>query len=257
MSKTRMVSSARVIQRVMRIMRFSGSDWLGDAYEYIGEAIGMIGTFAPLVKKGVCLTVKDHRAKLPCDLETLFFVEYEGKNLNRGGDFTGYDLPRSPRTTNIYSLTSSGNGDIIYLDGETATAETNLLQSDFGNYYLLNPDYIQTSFEEGEIKLHYAGYPIDQYGCPYIMDDAVYETALFWYVVYQLLLSGYEHPKLEWNVAEQRWEEHKLRAAARMKIPDMGEMERFKNMWVRLIPHTSLPQDFFAGSETTQFIAGI
>jgi hypothetical protein len=242
----------------MRLMRFSGSDWIGDVYEYIGEAIGEIGTSGPLVKKAECIDITSHRAKLPCDLEVIYGVEYQGRYLNNGGDFTGYDLPRKARTTKIYSTGSSTtNPGLIYLDGTPAIFENKLLSFDEREYYLLNPDYIQTSFEEGEIKLHYAGYPMDKYGCPYIMDDVRVETAIVWYCIYNMLLSGYEHPKLRWDIAMQKWEQELPRAQNVGKIPSMGEMERFKKMWVRLIPPTNLPKDFFAGAETSESIAGI
>jgi len=240
-------------------MKFAGTDWIPDAYEYIGESVSDIGTSAPMVKDAVELKIKDHRHKLPCEIETIYFVEYNGRKLNNGGDYTGYSLPKLPRTTKIYSLSSTGtqSADLVYLNGDPATYESELLSPVDSEYYLLNPDYIQTSFEEGCIKVHFAGFPVDSSGCPYIVDDYNYETAVTWYVISQVLLSGYEHKKIDWTMAEQKYEEHKAKARNNMKMPDMGEMERFRQMWVRMIPPKTLPQDFFAGAETTEFIAGL
>lgn len=240
----------------MTTMKLSSMDWIMDGFEWMGDAIQAIGTSAPLVKKIEDLTIESHRAKIPCDLSVLFFVEYKGRQLRMGGDFTGYGLVDKERTTKIYSNTLSAEGGLIYYDGSPADFEKVLELVD-NDYYLLNPNYVQTSFESGTIRLHYAAFPLDKNQYPLIPDDFYYRKALEWYLISQLLLSGYKHPELNWQLADQKWEEFLPRAQNSMKFPDIGRMDRFKNMWQRLIPPTKLPADFFAGAEDSDRIAGI
>ena len=252
----RLTSSDIVIDRVMTVMRLSSMDWIMDGFEWMGDGIQAIGTSAPLVKTAKDLTVESHRAKLPCDLAALFFVEYQGRQLKLGGDFTGYGLVDKERTTQIYTTRTSSEGGLVYYDGTPAEYESSLILND-NDYYLLNPDYLQTSFEAGKVRIHYAGYPLDKNQYPLIPDDFYYRKALEWYLISQLLLSGYKHSEINWQIADQKWEEFLPRAQNSMKFPDIGRMDRFKNMWTRLIPPESLPSDFFAGAESKDRIAGI
>lgn len=255
MSDYRTTSSDIIIDRVMTLFKFANTDWIADAIEYMGDAIQAIGTTAPLQKTSKVLEVESHRVKIPCDMEVLFFVEYNGRRLRLGGDFTGYGLVDKERTTAIYK-SSTDNTGLITFEGDPAEIENTLLIDD-ENYYLINPNYIQTSFEEGTIKIHYGGYPLDKNGLPVIPDEFNYRNAVVWYIIFQMLLTGYEHPKITWADAEARWERYLPKAQNESVMADIGEMDRFRAMWTRLIPTVQLPWDFFAGSESDQFIAGV
>lgn len=253
----RLRSADVVIDRVMTMFRLNTSDWLADAFEYMGDAIEMIGTTAPLVKTSKKLTVGSHRVKIPCELTVLFAVEYKGRRLRLGGDQTGYGVVEEERTTKIYTLSPSfDSGGLIYYDGTPAEFERALLSED-SEYYQINPNYIQTSFEEGEIKLHYGSYPVDKNGYPLIPDNVWYRRALEWYLMAQLILSGYKHPEINYQMADAKFEEALPKAQNSMVMVDIGGMDRFANMWARLVPPQQLPQNFFAGAESQDRIAGI
>lgn len=257
-------SAKAVIAKIYRDFRPNISGWEQSALEWIGEAMSSIGHSATLYKKSTgnegcddAITILNHRAKLPCDLVNLQAVEYNGRKLPYGGDLTGYGLTQSTRSTEIYSNKTNIETDII--PGLSASTER-LVDAAIGpeetitDYYLINPNYIQTSFSSGHIKLHYEAYPVCPDGFPLIPDEYNHLTALTWYVVSMLFLLGYQNQVIDYNQARQNWFEYRILARNKAAFPSIDKMERFRNMWVRLIPLNSLPDDFFAGGETKESI---
>lgn len=262
----KLISAKSIIAKIYRDFKPTIPGWEGSAIEWIGEATEAIGQSAGLIKKSTgnegCLdavVVSDHRAKLPCDLVNLLAVEYIGRRLPYGGDITGSGLPDQARTTDIYSNTSSTNAVTEVIPGVSESV-TRLLDKVIGpeqiltDYYLINPNYIQTSFESGHIKLHYEAYPTCADGYPLVPDHYYYSTAITWYVMSKLLLLGYTNPVIDFNKAHQFWCEYKILAQNKAAFPSIDKMDRFRNMWVRLIPDQTLPDDFFAGGETKESI---
>lgn len=232
-----------------------------DMLEWIGDATEQIGTSIPLIFKSTAnegergaLTVKSHRVAFPSDHVGTLAVEYKGQYLPKGKDATGFGLPRHERTTTMRNGINAFRG-LILLDG-TPVSEVDFprLARFSGEYYLENGTFIQTSFEEGHIKLHYSSLPVDDCGFPLIPDKSFYKRALVWYVVMMLLAQGYSHPVYTWQLAEQRWEEFMPRAQNELKSPSREDMELFRRMWTRIIPQVMLAEDFFSGAESFENI---
>lgn len=259
----KLVSSKSIIAKVYRDFKPTIPGWEASGIEWIGEAMEAIGQTAGLIKKVTgnpdCLDaifVENYRAKLPCDLVNLNAVEYNGMRLPYGGDTTGYGQPG--RSTNIYS-----NNGITTTD-ELIAGNSNSVQRVIDraiplptcntDYYLINPDYIITSFECDHIKLHYDAYPVCKDGLPMVPDHYYYRTAITWYIMSKLLLLGYTNPVVDYNMAFTNWCEYKILAQNKAAYPSVDQMDKFMNMWVRLIPDRNFPNDFFAGSETPESI---
>jgi hypothetical protein len=259
------VKSAKyILTKVYRDYKPTANGWESSAIEWIGEALEAIGASAGLVTKSTtnegcdgAVTVENHRAKLPCDLVNLLAVEYNGRNLPYGGDVTGAGLSIASRTTDIYSNNGTSATTEILPGNSIPLQNVNTVswEQTVTDYYLINPNYIQTSFETGHLKLHYEAYPVCSEGYPLVPDHYYYDTALSWYVVSKLILSGgYTNADITFQFAHQMWCEYKLLASNKAMYPSIGKMHRFMNMWVRLVPNTSLPDDFFAGGETQESI---
>jgi len=256
------VSSKHIVSRVMRDFKIKQiSNHLYDIYQWIGDAVEMIGTTAPLIAKSTrnegevgALTVKSHRVALPYDYVEHFAVEYKGKNLPFGMDKSGFGLPTTPRSTDV-SQAVSRYGYLTYEDG-TPVTEQDFAHLPYytGEYYVLNADYIQTSFEEGHIKLHYLGLYLDDCGLPMIENQPKYKAAITWYVISMLLLQGFKHPVLDWQTANFKWEEFLPMAQNEIIAPTLYKMETFRNMWVRVIPKISLADDFFMNGEIREMV---
>lgn len=260
-----LISSKAIISRIYRDYKPTIPGWEGDAIEWIGDAMEGIGQSAGLIKKSTgnegcvdALTIENYRAKLPCDLVNLQAVEYNGRKLPFGSDLTGYGLPTSTRSTNIY--TTNGNTVITDLSEGLSESTGRVIDNAIGpeevvsDYYLINPNYIITSFETGHIKLHYEAYPIDDEGFPMIPNHRYHKEAAEWLVVRNLIRRGYTNPVIDFDKAHNFWCEYKRLAQNRAAFPSIDQVDRFKNMWVRLVPNVVLPSDFFAGGETSESI---
>lgn len=258
-------SAKSIIAKVYRDFKPTIPGWEASAIEWIGEAVEAIGQSAGLIKKSTAnegcegeVVTENYRAKLPCDLINLQAVEYNGRRLPQGSDLSGYGLPDASRTTEIYS----NRNVTVVTDLEAGVSESvqtvidNAIppESTITDYYLLNPDYIQTSFESGHIKLHYQAYPTDDEGFPLVPAHYYYDTAITWYIMEKLCLLGYVSTEFNFKIAHQFWCEYKILAQNKAAYPSIDQMDRFMNTWVRLIPDRNFPNDFFAGGETSESI---
>lgn len=257
------VSSKAVIAKVFRDLKPTTDTWVNDAVEWIGEALEFIGYHTGLEKQAKEVTIKDHRALLPCELVDITQVEYEGSALPYGTDTASYDLPNAKRTTNPqpYNTSEVSTAKVF----ETQAAEHPTGNDTFkqrqsvkaasyggGDYYVVNPDYIQTSFEKGTVKIHFTAYPMCEDGYPKVPDNIYYKQALEWYIIRQMIMGGYTHPFINWQVADQKWGHYCVAAQNDAAYPSIDKMESFKNMWVRMVPNMNAHSDFFIGNNTQE-----
>ena len=113
--------------------------------------------------------------------------------------------------------------------------------------YILDCDYIKTSFESGKICLSYMAFPTDADCFPLVPDDISYKEAMFWYIFKQLLLGGYDKPtnRIDYNFADQKWRYYCTQARNAAVFPDIDKYESFMNQWVRLVPDVNAHELFF------------
>jgi hypothetical protein len=115
--------------------------------------------------------------------------------------------------------------------------------------YLVENDYIKTSFSEGTICLSYKALPTDSDCYPLVPDDISYKEAMFWYIFKKMILGGYDASALGMNymVADQQWKYYCTQARNAAVYPDIDRMENFMNQWVRLIPNINRHAGTFDG----------
>ena len=256
------ISSQAIIQKIFRDLKPADTSWTTDAIEWIGEALDFIGFHAGFEKRVKELEVSSFRAEVPCDLYQLMAVEYEGLPLVYGTDLTAYDKNRTtsmspessqPAHTSARFETTTGvtqnspTGESTFRQTRTTKNQRN-----GSEYYVINPNYIVTSFEEGTIKLHYDGYPLDDCGYPMVPDNIYYKQALEWYIIRQMLMGGYKNENFNWQIADQKWGHYCVAAQNDAAYPSIDKMESFKNMWVRLVPNINAHSDFFMGNQTQE-----
>lgn len=120
--------------------------------------------------------------------------------------------------------------------------------------YIIDYDYIKTSFTTGKVCLSYMAFPIDEDCFPMIPDDISFKEALFWYVFKKLLLGGWDKPtnKIDYSFAEQQWQKYCGQARNSANYPDIDRMENFMNQWLRLIPERNNHEFFFEELNTRE-----
>ena len=258
----RFISSSAIVAKVQADLKIPTSDWTADAIDWIAESIDFIGWHGGFEKKACDLKIKNYRAELPVDLYTMLpaGVEFNGHPLPYGTDSSGYTTSTHPRTTvispehNAHIATTAPafqvDPDADPKGSESFNQRHKTADSRQGaQYYLLNGNYLQTSFEEGTVRLHYTAFLLDECGFPMIPDNIYLKEAIKWYIIRQLLGQGYSHPVFNWQQANLEWERYTNRAGNDMAMPDPNKMESLKNLWVRLVPDIHAFEHFYMGNQ--------
>ena len=106
--------------------------------------------------------------------------------------------------------------------------------------YMVENDYIKTSFSRGTLCLGYKAMPTDADCYPLVPDDISYREAMFWYIYKKMLLGGtidVNKNGIQYQFADQQWKFYCSQARNAAVFPDIDRMESFMNQWVRLIPN--------------------
>lgn len=264
------VSSATLISKIYRDFRPSDSRWTTTSLEWMFEGMQAIGYFVGFVNKSgdgcIPLKVTNFRVKIPCDVERILYVEYEGERLIQGSDFSGY-LSSKGASNNASEVEDTNTNNVVCSNDNAFTGfsnpvgtvnrktndRTTRIEPDVP-YFLLNPNYIHTSFETGDIKLHYIALPLDDEGLPLIVDEFHYKECITWYIIYKMIMSGYKHPEIKLVDAKNLFEEALPRAQNAAKFPSIANMEKLQNLWSRYTVNYRMPERFFQSAETAQYI---
>lgn len=211
------MTSKFVIAKIYRDLRLNDPNYELDFIEWFGEALAYIGTSVQLLKKETKITATDYKAGLPPDLVILTQLLYNSPQ--HGWIYLRYN----PSSFNNHESSANFNA---------STEES----------YSLNPNYIVTSFESGEIDISYKALPLDEEGYPLIPDNVYFKEALFWYCVKQMILGGYvpKVAQLTYEFADNKWKFYCTAARNKANYPDIGQYQRFAETWVGLIPNTRL-----------------
>lgn len=254
---TKTVSSSSIIAKVYRTLRPSDSSWIVGAIEDIGWAIQAIGYHTGFVDKTTQhderLLVKGHRVKIPCVAERIKMVEIfldsmKSKTVYLNADGTVRKMPEeeyNKRKTTRLHLGADLSGY-----GLSAESPRTTHTSPSTPYYQLNGDYIITSYEECELKLHYKAFNVDDEGLPLIIDDFDYKTCVYWYVIKEALLSGdYANASVNYKTAFEMFEMYLPRAQNAGKMPSIDGMARFAAGWTRMNLGHAVDNEYFMGME--------
>lgn len=249
------ISTKEVIGKVFRDLKPKDAGWTFDAVEWIGEALDFIGFHGAFERKVTTLTVADHRVQVPCDLYQLIQVEFNGQALVYGTETAAFDTSRttaaSPATDGtVYTSAVFESNPTDDSSSPAFTLKTTSTRHYGTDYYFVNNGYIVTSFEDGDIKLHYTAYATDSDGFPMVPDNIYVKQALEWYIIRQMMMGGYMHPVFNWQVADQKWGHYCVAAGNDLAYPSIDKMETLKNSFVRMIPNMNRHSDFFQGMET-------
>lgn len=253
MATYKTTSSNTVIAKVIRDFGLTGNNWKLDAIEWIGETIRCIGYHAGFEKKSVSVKSINHRIYYPCDFESLLGIEHRGSKLNEGGSI------RYGKFDNLSLNEESFNNDAfpLIINSQKVEETVHHVGCNGNEYYLRNPDYIITSFVSDIVTLHYMAYVTDENGFPKVPDTYEVMECMAFYIMYKWLSKGNIH--VQWTLRDTKMEYERFlgKAENRMFYPNLDEMDRFANMWSRMVPDPYLPDKFFIGTETKQTLNNI
>jgi len=277
MSIYKTISSKAVIRKIFRDLKPQDDNWIDDAIEWIGEALEHIGSATQLCQKQCVLEIKDHKTLMPPDLYYINQVAINSSvspvtakeidTLTTKVDDLKDEIVAAQAAGLEYSSTTSVlheiNARIVVLEN-VYFKDSNQMQplqygastfhksmhcedcvnenSNYEETYIVDCDYIKTSFETGKICISYMAFPTDEDCYPLVPDDISFKEAMFWYIYKKLLLSLVSQPEnkrngIDYNFAEQQWKYYCTQARNAANFPDIDRYESFMNQWVRLIPN--------------------
>ena len=268
------ISSKVLIRKIFRDLKPSKDNWIDDAIEWIGEALEHVGSAPQLNQKQCVLTVSNHKVLLPTDL---YYINQVAIN-NSVSPVTSKELDTlttkvkelqdsiiAAQADDLeYSSTTSVlheiNSRIVVLENVYFKDSNRMQPLQYGastfhrsmhcdecvneniNYedtYIIDNDYIKTSFQSGTICLSYMAFPTDEDCYPLIPDDISFKEAMFWYVYKKILLSSpkFKNNGIDYSFADQQWKYYCTQARNAANYPDIDKYESFMNQWVRMIPN--------------------
>ena len=267
-------SSKTLIRKIFRDLKPDRDNWIDDAIEWMGEALEHIGSATQLNQKQCVLTVEDHKVLLPTDL---YYINQVAINSSVSPAASKELDTLTTKVTELqeaivaaqadgleYSTTASVlheiNSRIVVLENIYFKDSNQMQPLQYGastfhrsmhcdncvneniNYedtYIVDNDYIKTSFQSGKICLSYMAFPTDEDCYPLVPDDISFKEDLFWYVYKKILLSNpqFKYNGIDYSFAEQQWKYYCTQARNAANYPDIDKYESYMNQWVRMIPN--------------------
>ena len=255
----RSTSIQSVIARVIRNTRVQDASYLIDMMEWIPEAMGQMQTKEQLHNTFEDVAINFHKGKLPCDLVDLFAVEYNGarlpyrnsvKNIKTGHNITDTveDTPSLFTTVIATQNQAEFTSEQNHIWGTTLTQTgTPITKCDIhpSAYYQTEMEYINTSFADGVVRLHYQARPVDAQGLPLIPDNENYKEALYCYSRAKMIGCGYQDSTYTEKELMQRFELYATRAVNEIIYPSPDIMDSRILSMVRFIPPANYWENFF------------
>ena len=267
------ISSRVIIRKLFRDLRLQNDNWVDDAIEWIGEALEHIGASTQLVLKNCVLDVKDYRAPLPPEL---YYINQVAINSDMPDDIGAELSSLVERTKELnqtiadakeegmeygstVSILNEINSRIVVLENAYFQNEVSLQPLQYGasnfhesmhcedcvninakheHTYIIDNDYLKTSFEKGKVCLSYKAFPVDGDYFPLVPADISFQEAMFWYVYKKILMAFPIKPLngIDYKFAEEQWKYYCTQARNAANYPDIDRYESFMNQWVHMIP---------------------
>jgi len=221
------VSAKTVISKIYRDLNITYELNEGEIFEWISEALSLIGAFSQYKEITESLEFKEGKAKLPCGFEKLVDIRYCDKPMYWSTDTNRYK----------YQCTDCKIPD-----------DYNCCDSNHTFY--INDSYVISNIkcdETNKVIITYLGIPTDSEGYPLIPDDVYYMKALTAYITYMLDRQEWRKGKIPdkvYNDSERDWLFYVNSARGSANMPNIAQLKNLKNTLRRLLP---IPNDYKSG----------
>ena len=218
-------SSKSIIAKLYRDLGSNGEINESDVLEWIGEAMARIGAYSQYLNKSIVLEVTNYRVMLPCDFVYPIDIAHNGRPLS---------WKNKPMIANY------GCPDCNQIP-QCCTDHT----------FYIQDNWINVSFEEGELCLVYQAVATDDEHFPLVPDNTYFDEALSSYCTFRLDRIDYRQGKIAKDVymeSQRDWLFYVNSARGSANMPDTAKMEQLKNVWLRLMPLTNEYANFFSNT---------
>jgi len=237
------VSVETIISKVYRDMGMSGSIEFGDALEWAGEAMELIGANNYLIESVKEVYVSDYRACLPVELFQIITI-----GASPVEDDTPQEECRQAKGYTQMRYSTDANHHWYCDDNNDRSCQSDLT-------YKVNDNYAFMNFKTGYIKIAMISIPVDDRGFPRVPDDAKFKEAVASHIKWRLAFIEWSRGKMAAGVyqkleADRDW--YIGAAQNRANMPGIDMMESIKNNWLRLIPKINQHADGFKSAGTPE-----
>lgn len=210
------VDVSYIIERVYRDNGFDLEVKFDEVIEWVWDVISLVGApeaYVDRITDGSTnnpepIVIENYRGQLPPDLyQVVIARDYDTK------------MP-------MICKSSVFNKDV----------ELNLAKESQYSY-TLNENFIFTSFESGEVEMHYKAFPTSPLGLPMIPDDIKFVMATQAYVAERIGYRMWMQERLtdkRYEKLEQERDWYIGAASTKARIPSIDQMEAIKNRYLRL-----------------------
>ena len=227
----RIITSYTIVSDLYRDLGLNYSDWENDALEWIGRAVKRINSNKVLHKGVTDEKVVDFRWKLDSCIEDIRYIEYKRTRLVKGTSSAHY-IGKNKTKTDMQ------NGEVN------------------SPFYVENFDYLNFSFETGDIKIHADYFPVDDKGYPLIVDVEEFRDYLNYYIIEKLLLKGYKHPDPQMTYSNMEAKNRQIylpKAKNAMRRVSPADMERLMPLFIEFRPNLYSADNLFINNEVKPF----
>lgn len=251
------VSIQEVISRVIRNTRIQDSSYIIDMVEWIPEAMGYMKTRMEQEERYKDINIVFHKGRLPCGPITVVAVEYCGRRLKTSNTVKHYQTGHNLGWGNK----SEGGLFTSVITEKVTPNENHVIDSTIKKcdcikdvmccaehpteYYKIEMDYLNTSFKDGSVRIHFLAQPIDGEGFPLIPDNENYKEALYYYIRAKMVGCGFKDRVFSEDTLMQRFEGYAARAKGEISYPTPDMMDARIASMVRFIPPENYWDNFF------------
>ena len=212
----RLISSQEFIGRTMADLNLQGTDFLDTIYQWIEDGIEFMDIPKYYVLKVERKEIKEGRVRIPAEWNYIKAV------LTTNNFCVDENYKIKEYIQNLRRLVIRNNSMI------NDTIKLGIVENSFGT---MNGNYLYTTFDKGNVLFLYKGLPTDCDGYPMVPKNARVNEALRFWIIYNLSLKGFDHPKVSWDVALQRWNQMYPAAGNDVSWPDAQDYQEFTEMW--------------------------
>lgn len=225
-------SSNIVVSRILRNMKGVDADYMDDILEWIPEALLKMKTQYSLEARAYPIQIEHNQGKLPCKIEGLLCVLYNGHRLNyydKGGKREHHPNSAGLLFKSVIPIYTS-SGDISAGDAGRSKFPTDVIVAmdthcDPNNWYKVNGRYLETSVECGTLTTWIQEIPKDNDGYPLIPDNEYYLEAVYRYCRLMLIEAGYEDKVFNHAMAKAEWTDYAGKAISDTCFPTPDQVE--------------------------------
>ena len=188
---------------------------LEQVIQYTVDFIRIVGCPRIFHERTQILHIKDYRAALPCDYESMIQVRTHGESNHKHEVFR--------YTTDSFHMSEDKHGS-------------------YDLTYKIQGGVIFTSMRDGDIEIAYNAFPIDEDGYPAIIDNSSFTRALEFYIKKQCFTVLFDQGKITPAVYNQVLQDYAWavgQAQSDLVRPTIDQMQALTNSLNTLVPRVN------------------